>query len=84
MGGYTLAAKERLELIRQQVETEKKVTVANLSQLHKVTEETIRRDLEKLEAEGHTIIQKGRKNIEYFVKDYENALVDLGKLPSIP
>ena len=39
---------------------------------------------EKLEAEGHTIIQKGRKNIEYFVKDYENALVDLGKLPSIP
>ena len=40
-----MAAKERLELIRQQVETEKKVTVANLSQLHKVTEETIRRDL---------------------------------------
>ena len=27
---------------------------------------------EKLEAEGHTIIQKGRKNIKYFVKDYEN------------
>ncbi len=39
---------------------------------------------EKLEAEGHTIIQKGRKNIEYFVKDYEKALVDLEKLPSIP
>lgn len=31
----------------------------------------------KLEAEGHTIIQKGRKNIRYFVKDYENALLDL-------
>lgn len=29
---------------------------------------------EKLELEGHTIIQKGRKNIKYFVKDYENAL----------
>lgn len=29
---------------------------------------------EKLESEGHTIIQKGRKNIKYFVKDYENAL----------
>ena len=28
----------------------------------------------KLEAEGHTIIQKGCKNIRYFVKDYENAL----------
>lgn len=29
---------------------------------------------EKLEAEGHTIIQKGRKNIKYYVKDYENCL----------
>ena len=25
---------------------------------------------ERLEAEGHTIIQKGRTNIKYFVKDY--------------
>ena len=32
---------------------------------------------EKLEAEGHTIIQKGRKNIRYFVKDYEKNLFDL-------
>ncbi len=32
----------------------------------------------KLEAEGHTIIQKGRKNITYFVKDYEQALYQLG------
>lgn len=32
---------------------------------------------EKLEAEGHTIIQKGRKNIRYYVKDYENVLYDL-------
>lgn len=30
----------------------------------------------KLEEEGHTIIQKGRKNIRYFVKDYENVLFD--------
>lgn len=30
----------------------------------------------KLEAEGHAIIQKGRKNIRYFVKDYENVLFD--------
>lgn len=29
---------------------------------------------ERLEAEGHTIIQKGRTNIRYFVKDYEEAL----------
>lgn len=32
---------------------------------------------EKLEAEGHTIIQKGRKNIRYYVKDYEKALFEL-------
>ncbi len=31
----------------------------------------------KLEAEGHTIIQKGRKNIRYYVKDYEKSLFDL-------
>lgn len=34
---------------------------------------------EKLEAEGHTIIQKGRKNIKYFVKEYENVLFDLNE-----
>lgn len=27
-----------------------------------------------LEAEGHTVIQKGRTNIRYFVKDYKKAL----------
>lgn len=32
---------------------------------------------EKLEKEGHTIIQKGRKNIRYYVKDYEAVLFDL-------
>lgn len=32
---------------------------------------------ERLEAEGHVILQKGRKNIRYFVKDYENVLFDL-------
>ena len=31
----------------------------------------------RLEAEGHTIIQKGRTNIRYFVKDYEVALFEL-------
>ena len=32
---------------------------------------------EKLEAEGHTIIQKGRTNIRYFVKDYMDVLFEL-------
>lgn len=32
----------------------------------------------RLEAEGHTIIQRGRKNLRYYVKDYEDSLFDLG------
>jgi alkylated DNA nucleotide flippase Atl1 len=32
---------------------------------------------ELLEKEGHTIIQKGRTNIKYYVKDYEKALFTL-------
>ncbi|MDO4168962.1 MAG: MGMT family protein [Lachnospiraceae bacterium] len=39
--------------------------------------EGIEAQKEKLEAEGHIIIQKGRKNIRYFVKDYEDVLFDL-------
>lgn len=33
---------------------------------------------EMLEREGHTVIRKGRKNIRYYVKDYEKVLFDLG------
>lgn len=32
---------------------------------------------EKLEAEGHTVVKKGRTNIRYYVKDYEKALYRL-------
>ena len=32
---------------------------------------------EKLEAEGHTVLQKGRKNIKFYVKDYESALAEI-------
>ena len=32
---------------------------------------------QKLEAEGHTVIQKGRKNIRCYEKDYEKVLFDL-------
>ncbi|MDD5897971.1 MAG: MGMT family protein [Clostridia bacterium] len=31
---------------------------------------------EKLEAEGHTVVQRGKTNIRYYVKDYQNALFD--------
>lgn len=30
-----------------------------------------------LEQEGHTVIQKGRTNIRYYVKDYEKSLFEL-------
>lgn len=30
-----------------------------------------------LEVEGHVIVARGRANIKYFVKDYENSLVEL-------
>ena len=33
---------------------------------------------EKLEAEGHTIVQRGRTNIKYFVQDYEKFLYEPG------
>lgn len=29
---------------------------------------------QRLEAEGHVIVQKGRKHIKYFVQDFESAL----------
>ena len=32
---------------------------------------------EKLEAEGHTVIKKGRTNIRYYVENYENSLYEL-------
>jgi DeoR/GlpR family transcriptional regulator of sugar metabolism len=47
-----MAAKDRLESIKQIVTNDKKVSVSDLSIQFEVTEETIRRDLEKLENEG--------------------------------
>ena len=47
-----MAGRERLEKIRQIIQSEKKITVSELSKQCGVTEETIRRDLDKLEADG--------------------------------
>lgn len=44
--------KDRLGIIRQMITNEKKLQVSDLSKKFSVTEETIRRDFEKLEAEG--------------------------------
>lgn len=32
---------------------------------------------EKLEAEGHTIVCRGRKNFRYYVKDYQESMYEL-------
>lgn len=48
----SMSSKERLMVIRQHVQSMKKVSVAELSRQCSVTEETIRRDLDKLEQEG--------------------------------
>lgn len=37
----------------------------------------IEKQRSKLEEEGHTIIEKGRKNLKYYVKDYEKYLYEL-------
>lgn len=52
MEKLTLAQKERLENIKQIIQMDRKITVADLSSEFQVTEETIRRDLTKLESEG--------------------------------
>lgn len=35
--------------------------------------------MEKLASEGHTFKTRGRKNIRYFVEDFEDSLYDLTK-----
>lgn len=47
-----MTIQQRLEEIRKIVRKETRVSVADLSKLFDVTEETIRRDLDKLETEG--------------------------------
>ena len=48
-----MLAAERRNLILQEVHEKKKVVVNELSRQFNVSEETIRRDLERLEDEGH-------------------------------
>lgn len=48
-----MLALERRNLILEKLQEEKRVVVSELSQLYHVSEETIRRDLDKLEVEGY-------------------------------
>ena len=47
-----MLALERRNLILEKIQEEKRVVASELSQLYNVSEETIRRDLDKLEKEG--------------------------------
>ncbi len=48
-----MLAQERKKLILEQLQQDKKVIVSDLSKMYDVSEETIRRDLDKLEKEGY-------------------------------
>ena len=54
-----MLALERRNLILEKLQAEKRVVVSELSQLYYVSEETIRRDLDKLEKEGLAIKSYG-------------------------
>ena len=54
-----MLALERRNLILEKLQAEKRVVVSDLSQLYNVSEETIRRDLDKLEKEGLAIKSYG-------------------------
>ena len=57
--GAGMLAIERRNEILERLQKEKRVVVSELSQLYQVTEETIRRDLEKLENDGLAIKSGG-------------------------
>lgn len=52
-------------------------TLKNNGELNPKYPEGTELQKKKLEEEGHTIIQKGRTNIRYYVKDYEKSLLNL-------
>ena len=66
-----MLAIERRNAILEKLQAERRVVVSELSQSYKVSEETIRRDLEKLENDGFAIKSYGGAVIN------ENANVDL-------
>ncbi|MBS6194585.1 MAG: DeoR/GlpR transcriptional regulator [Clostridiales bacterium] len=66
-----MLALERRNLILEKLQEEKRVVVSELSGLYNVSEETIRRDLEKLENEGYAIKSYGGAVIN------ENTSIDM-------
>lgn len=77
-----MAQKERLNLIQERLQKENRVTVSGLSREYGVTEETIRRDLEKLEKEGVLTrvhggavfnSERAAENIHYLIRAQHNS-----------
>lgn len=66
-----MLALERKNRILEKLQEERRVVVSELSQLYNVSEETIRRDLEKLEHEGYAIKSYGGAVIN------ENTSIDM-------
>lgn len=66
-----MLALERRNLILEKLQEEKRVVVSELSQIYNVSEETIRRDLDKLEHEGYAIKSYGGAVIN------ENTSIDM-------
>ena len=68
-----MLALERRNLILEKLQAEKRVVVSELSQLYDVSEETIRRDLDKLEKEGLAIKSYGGAVINDNVRKNQNV-----------
>ena len=63
---------ERRNAILEKLQAEKRVVVSELSQIYEVSEETIRRDLEKLEQDG------------FAIKSYGGAVINENVKPEFP
>lgn len=67
-----MLAAERRNTILEKIQEEKKVIVSELSRAYEVSEETIRRDLDRLEDEG------------YIVKSYGGAVLNESNVTELP
>lgn len=62
---------------RQENKTPYWRTLKNAGELNPKYPGGIEAQREKLESEGHTVIQRGRTNLRYYVQDFEQALLEL-------
>ena len=77
-----MLALERRNQILEKLQIEKRVVVSELSQLYKVSEETIRRDLDKLEKEGYLTrnsIEGDRRKIDLQCTEQALPIIEKGR-----